>query len=149
MKMPSVPREGFLKALPEAERKKLGRAGMTNAETQAKYAAGREKELQRDIAAWLNREEIYCNNDRMDKRTSGERGRADFRVCVPVRVAGQIEGRWLSIEAKTEIGTLSTEQGEDAARVRKSGGKFIVARSLADVIEAVRDMQRPQNLESP
>jgi hypothetical protein len=143
MKLPAVPSEGLLQALPPEERKRLGRAGMTKAEAEAKYAAGREKDLQDDIATWLNGQQIYFDWDRMDTRTSGRRGRADFRVCVPVRIKDQIEGRWLSVEAKTQSGTLTSEQAEQAARLRKSGGKFIVARSLAEVIEAVRELQRP------
>lgn len=141
MKLPSVLSEGLLQALPTAERKRLGRAGMTKAEAQAKYTAGKEKELQREIAQWLNGQEIYFESDRMDARTSGKRGRADFRVCVPVRIGGTVEGRWLSVEAKTEAGTFSKEQAAEAARLRKSGGRFLIAFSLADVIEAVREIQ--------
>jgi hypothetical protein len=68
----------------------------------------------------------------MDKKTSGKKGRPDFRCCV--------DGLWLSIECKCESETLSKEQAQEAARLRKSGGKFVLAFSLEDVIEAINDM---------
>ena len=135
MKIPNVPSEGFLQALPTAEREKLGRAGMTRAQALAKYRAGQEKQLQDDVTRWLDFHQIYFNSDRMDKKTSGKKGRADFRCCV--------QGRWISFECKTEAGTLSKEQAEDAARLRKSGGTFVVVFSLQDVIDAVREAGFP------
>jgi hypothetical protein len=132
MKLPNVPSEGFLQALPPEERKKLGRAGMTKGEAKEKFLSGQEKELQQTVYQWLLYHEIYFEWDRMDRRTSGKRGRADFRCCVG--------GLWLSIECKADTGRLSKEQASEAARLRKSGGKFVVAFNLQDVIEAVRDI---------
>jgi hypothetical protein len=102
---------------------------MTKAEAKAKFVAGQEKELQDQVRAHLDRHEIYYDLDRMDKRTSGKRGRADFRCCV--------RGRWLSLECKSETGTLTREQVEQAARLRKSGGKFAVVYCLQDAIDAI------------
>lgn len=133
MKLPPVLPEGFLQALPPEERQRLGRAGMTVQEAQAKYAAGEEKKLQQDIATWLEHEQIYFESDRMDRKTSGKRGRADFRICV--------DGRWLSIEAKTQSGNLTREQATEATRLQKSGGTFAVCRSLKKAIAAVRTLQ--------
>ena len=76
-------RRPFSVRLPEEERKKLGRAGITQAQAEAKYAAGEERRFQEAIAGWLDLEGIYFEFDRMDKRTSGKKGRADFRICVP------------------------------------------------------------------
>jgi len=131
VKLPAIVSEGFLQSLPEDERKKLGRAGMTRAEALAKYRAGQEKQLQDDVMRWLDLHEIYFESDRMDKKTSGKKGRPDFRCCVM--------GRWVAFECKTEAGTLSKEQAEQAARLRKSGGTFVVVFSLQDVIAAVRE----------
>lgn len=132
MKLPNVPSEGFLQALPPEERKKLGRAGITKAEAAAIYARGQEKELQRQVWNYLTLKGIYFESDRMDKRTSGKKGRADFRCC--------IDGLWLSLECKAESQTLSKEQALEAARLRKSGGKFAVVFSLQDAIEAITDL---------
>jgi hypothetical protein len=136
MKLPAILPDHFLKALPEEERKKLGRVGMTFQEAQVAYIAGQEKRLQGEIAAWLDYEGIYFESDRTDRKTSGRKGRADFRLCV--------HGRWLSIEAKTSAGHLTPEQKTEAARLERSGGKFIVCRSLKEVIEAVRNLSRQQ-----
>jgi hypothetical protein len=133
MKIPNVPSEGFLNALPDAERKKLGRAGMTSKEAQAKFAAGQEKKLQKEIYNWLSLHGHYFETDRMDRKPTGRKGRADFRICVG--------GLWLSLEAKSETGTLSKDQIVEASRLRKSGGKFSVCFSLQDAIEAVRDLR--------
>jgi hypothetical protein len=80
MRLPAVLPEGFLKALPAEERKKLGRAGITSEEAQARYVAGQEKKVQRDIATWLNRERIYFESDRIDRKTSGKKGALTSRL---------------------------------------------------------------------
>jgi hypothetical protein len=136
MKLPPVVPEGFLLALPEEERNRLGRAGITQAQAEAKYAKGEERKLQDAIARWLAFEGIYFESDRMDKRTSGKKGRADFRICVPP------DGRWLSIEAKAGTRALTPEQAEQADRLRRSGGTFVEVRSLREAIEAVRAAQK-------
>jgi hypothetical protein len=125
MKLPIVPSEGFLQALPPAERKRLKQ--LTRAEAQAKYLAGQERKLQDDIFSWLSLREIYFESDRMDKPTRGKRGRADFRICV--------HGLWLSAEAKTASGKLSDEQREQALALINSGGRFVVVRSLKALIK--------------
>ena len=90
--------------------------------------------MQDEITTWLDLEGIYFESDRMDKRTSGKKGRADFRICAA--------GRWLSIEAKAGNHTLTAEQDEQAARLRRSGGTFAVVRSLKEAIDAVRAVQK-------
>jgi hypothetical protein len=107
---------------------------MTAEEAVVRYSSKKEKELQRLVWNELTRRDIYFESDRMDKRTSGKKGRADFRVCMPP------DGKWLSLECKI-TGTLTREQGAEAARLRRSGGKFVVVRSLEEAIEALRDME--------
>lgn len=129
MKLPVILTDSLLKALPLEERKRLGRAGVLASERAEKYARGQERDLQADIATWLDHEQIYFESDRMDKRTSGKKGRADFRICA--------NGRWLSLEAKAG-GTLTSEQAEQGERLRRSGGVFAVVGSLAEAIAEVR-----------
>ena len=105
---------------------------MTAAEAREVYQRGQEKELQHQVWNYLSLKGIYFESDRIDKRTSGKKGRADFRCC--------IEGMWLSLECKAEGQTLSKEQAAEAARLRKSGGRFAIVFSLNDAIEAVNDM---------
>ena len=133
MKLPTVPTEGFLQALPPEEREKLGKAGLTKAEARALYEHRQERELQRDVWNYLTLKGVYFESDRMDKRTSGKKGRADFRCCV--------DGKFLALECKVETGTLSKAQAAEAARLRKSGGKFAVVFTLQDAIETIREVE--------
>jgi hypothetical protein len=134
VKLPAVLSPGFVRALPESERKRFGKAGLTPEQCRATFIRGQEIELQKLVANWLELNGIYFESDRMDKRTSGKRGRADFRICVP-------GGFWLSAECKATGETLSAEQVEQAERLRRSGGKFVVVRALDDLIQAVRSLE--------
>jgi hypothetical protein len=131
VKLPAVLSAGFVRALPQSERKKLGRVGLTPEECHQTFVRGQEIELQKLVANWLNLYSIYFEWDRTDKKTSGKRGRADFRICVP-------GGFWLSAECKAAGESLSPEQATQATRLRNSGGRFVVVYSLGDLIEAIR-----------
>ena len=74
MKLPAVLSPGFVRALPESERKRLGKAGLTPEQCRATFIRGQEIELQKLVANWLNLHSIYFEWDRTDKRTSGKRG---------------------------------------------------------------------------
>jgi hypothetical protein len=118
VKLPAVLSPGFVLSLPESERKKLGRAGLTPRECHKTFVRGQERELQKLVANWLDLNGIYFESDRMDKRTSGKRGRADFRICVPPG------GYWLSAECKAQGETLEKEQALEAERLRKSRARI-------------------------
>jgi hypothetical protein len=135
MKLPAVLSEGFLRALPIEERRKLGRAGMTAAEASATFKRGKEIELQKLCMNWLLLHDIYFEWDRTDKRTRGKKGRADFRIC--------FKGRWISAECKAVGEKPSTQQSEQAARLVRSGGVFLVVFSLEDLIKALSEIDSP------
>ena len=112
---------------------KMKRAALIDQIQQARETLEKpEIELQKLVANWLNLHSIYFEWDRTDKRTSGKRGRADFRICVPPG------GVWLSAECKAAGESLSPEQATEAARLRNSGGRFVVCFCLGDLIEAIR-----------
>lgn len=136
MKLPAILPDKFLECMTPEDRRKLGRAGITREEAQAKFRRGEEHKLQRLVYNWLNLHQIYFDHDRMDRRTSGKVGRADFRICVPP------DGIWLSVECKPVGETLSREQAREALRLRTSGGRFVIAYSLQEVIEAVRGLAK-------
>lgn len=110
----------------------LGIAGMTPDECRQKWERGEEAKLQGLVANFLNLRGIYFETDRMDRKTSGKRGRPDFRICY--------RGRWVAVECKAEGGKLSHEQTQTLAAIRKSGGVAIVAFGLPAVQEALREL---------
>lgn len=134
MRLPNVPSPGFLSALPESERKRLGRAGITQEEAEATFRRGQEKHLQKLVAQWLDLHEIYYDCDRMDQKTSGRKGRADFRICY--------RGYWISIECKASGESLTKEQAQEAVRVRKSGGRFALLYHFNDLIKEINEIDR-------
>jgi hypothetical protein len=138
MKMPNVPSEGFLKALPDVERRKLGRAGLTAEEAIVRFAAGKERELQKLIANWLLSEGHFFVRPRMDKKTTTAKGTPDFIACIR-DAAGN--GRFLCIEAKAGHGALTPEQASAMAEATASGAVYCVARSLENVIAVATTIQ--------
>ena len=130
MKFPAVPSEGLLQALPAEERKRLGRAGMTKAEAQAKYAAGCEKDLKRDVVNEVYRRGGWVFDQPMSKKTRGRPGVPDIIACY--------RGYFIAIELKAAGGTLRPEQAQEAVAIRKASGRFVLAYTLADVIEALQ-----------
>lgn len=130
MKLPGVLSEGLLQALPAAERKRLGRAGITRAEAQAKYAADREKDLKRDVVNDLNRRGAWIFDQPMSKKTRGRPGVPDIIVCY--------RGYFLAVELKAAGETLRADQAREAVEIRKARGRFVLAYSVNDVIEAIR-----------
>ncbi len=134
-RLPGILSDGFLKALPLEERKRLGKAGMTAEEACATFKRGEEIKLQRLCMNWLLLHDIYFEWDRVDKRTSGKKGRADFRIC--------FKGRWISAECKAVGEKLSTQQSEQAARLARSDGVFLVIFSLEELIKALREIDSP------
>jgi hypothetical protein len=129
MKLPAVPSEGLLQALPPEERKRLGRAGMTQAEAQAKYAAGREKELKSDVIKEVRRRGGWVFEQPMSKKTRGRPGVPDLIICY--------RGYFLAAELKATGGTMSQEQAQEAVGIRKAMGRFVLAYSVNDVVEAL------------
>jgi hypothetical protein len=134
MKLPAVLSERFLAALSEEERKRLGRAGITAAEATETFRQGEEKKLQQLCASWLDVNQIYYETDRIDKKTSGKKGRADFRICV--------RGLWLSAETKAQKEKLSVDQVRQANCLINSGGRFILVYSLNDLVHHVRRLEK-------
>lgn len=75
--------DAFLSKMDKADRKRLGKAGVTNAEAQAKQAFKREKELQQRCIAMLRLRGIFVAFSRMDKKAGTVVGTPDLIFCVP------------------------------------------------------------------
>jgi hypothetical protein len=98
---------------------------LSGKDAQEKFKAGEERKLQGEIANYLHLHRIYCRSDRMDKKTRGKKGEPDFTVCY--------RGIFLGIECKTDVGKMSGEQVKVMADIIRSGGCFLMAKSLSDV----------------
>jgi hypothetical protein len=90
---------------------------MTRQECETHIVYEQEKALQRLCAQWLTLHNVYFEADRMDRRTSGRCGRADFRICH--------HGHWLSCECKVAGQPLTQAQEREADRLRNSGAVTI------------------------
>lgn len=100
---PKVLPENILRRIPREQRAPLGKAGVTNAEANAKYDAKHERELQNDMVNLLSQRNICFDSLRMDKRTRSKNGRPDFYIFLAT-------GKYLCVEAKMPTGSLSDDQ---------------------------------------
>ena len=114
----------ILSKMSEADRKKLGKAGMTASEASAAFAAKNERELQRQIASELLRRSIWFTQSATNKRTTNRVGTPDFLAC--------IKGRFIAIEVKFGAGRLREEQASALADIERNGGAASVVRSFQD-----------------
>ena len=132
MKLDGPLPEHFLSKLPPEERRKLGRVGLTSEEAQASYVARSERELQRDVAQWLNKREFYFTNPRPDKKTTLAKGAPDFIAAV--------DSKFVAIETKciATKGKLRPEQEDTMRRVtnKQSKGIYLVIHSIQELEQA-------------
>jgi hypothetical protein len=134
MKLPAVVTSSFLRTLPESERKRLGRAGITPEEANAMYQRGQEHELKGQALNILNRRGAWIFDQPMNKKTRGRRGVPDIIACY--------RSYFVGIELKAEAQRMTTEQAAEAARIRKAGGFFILAFKLEDILEELQRIDR-------
>ena len=123
----------FKTKLPDEERKALGKLGWTAEQAFERHLARKEKDLQDEVAAWLDINSIWYSRARMDKRSTLRKGTPDFICCV--------EGQFLAVECKSSIGRVTPEQDEEIKSIWACKGKAIIAYDLNYVIATVRSMQ--------
>lgn len=121
--------DNLLRCMSAADRRALGQ--QTAAEAQGKYLAGEEKRLQKDIAQLLNLKGAWYRTSRMDRRTTGRVGEPDF--------VGIYRGSGFAIECKVRA-PLTAAQARELEAIQKAGGFAIVARSVADALQLLREI---------
>lgn len=87
-----------------------------------------ERDITRAIRAFLSMMGI-CHYKQWQGLGS-ERGIPDI-ICI-------VKGQYVGIEVKTPKGKMSEHQLKWQARIKDNGGRYILARSVDDVIEAFR-----------
>lgn len=95
--------EKMRRCMSRADRRPLGRAGLTTAEAAAKQMRCAERQLQDDMANLLRQRNLFFDSSRMDRATTNRKGMPDFRIVLP-------GGRALMVEAKVPGGELEHEQ---------------------------------------
>lgn len=116
----------------------MGKAGMTSDEALTKAIARSERDLQGQIANWLNLKGIWFSQSRMDKKTTTRVGTPDFLLCF-TEMVGTVEFRRpTALEVKFGTGSLSIEQEQTKRRMEANGWRYHVVRSLVEVTEIVR-----------
>lgn len=127
---PTVLPDSILNKLPNEERAKLGKAGMTAEEAQAKIDLKNERDLQKLIANWLHLHNIPFIQARNDKRSTIAVGWPDFTF--------PLNGRFVAIEVKFGKGKLRPEQEKFIAQLNAHDAIVGVVRSF-DEFKAIVD----------
>lgn len=128
--------ENFLNKMSPADRRPMGKAGVTNAEALAKFEAKNERELQKQIAAYLRRHNIWFAQSRTDKRTTNGLGQPDFLLST--YPDGSSFPQPYALEVKFRNGKLSDEQEEVRQKMIRCGWHYQIVRSLKEVIELLK-----------
>lgn len=116
--------EGILRCISTAERRKLGKVGVTAEEAQEKFVAKSERELQGQIANLFRQRGLWFCQSRMDRPTTQRKGVPDFLlVCANVPLA---------IEVKFQKGKLSPEQIATHEHMSRNGWRVHVVRSVEE-----------------
>jgi hypothetical protein len=129
--------QSFLEKMPEEERRRLGRAGMTTQECDAKQVKEEERKMQAMIRQYLNLHEIEYINPAMNRRSQLPPGWPDFTFCyrgVAIGVECKVDGK------KAEPHQVDRHQG-----MRRNGWRIVVAYGLADIQEFMRGIDAEAN----
>ena len=116
-----------------ADRKQLGKAGLTAAECAEKAAVKNERELQKLIANELLRNGIYYTQSATHKRTTNALGTPDFIFCV--------KGQYCAVEVKHGNGKVRPEQSFALSEIRLNGGRAEVVHSFQEFASFLKGVQ--------
>lgn len=122
----------ILEKMDPSQRAKLGKAGITAAEAQAKFVARSERDIQSQICNWLNLQGIAFYRAAMNKKTTGRVGWPDFTFAV--------SGFACALEVKFGPGKLRPEQESTITAMGKNGWRVAVVRSLEEAIEFIKEV---------
>ena len=116
-----------LRLMSPADRKLLGKAGRTAAETLARAEAKSENELQEQIASMLKRREIVFIRPAMFRKSTLPPGWPDFTFAY--------RGIAIGWECKSVAGEPSDEQLRMHAHMEANGWRIDIIRSLHGAVE--------------
>jgi hypothetical protein len=100
-----------------------------------------ERDLQDQVARFLRIENVYFLQQPFGKKTTATPGTPDFLICY--------RELFIACECKVGANDLTTEQEIEQARIKKSGGVYLVCRSLIDLKEALRKIDARFDVVTP
>ena len=103
-----------------ADRKKLGRVGMTAAEAQARYVTRTERDIHYKFISYLNRHRLKYQHSNPTRKSSIRSGTPDFLV-------GPRNNYGFFIEFKVPPNGLTPVQEKEIAELRAEGNFVLVA----------------------
>jgi hypothetical protein len=136
----------FLRCLSPADRKSLGKAGMTAEEAIAKQVAKSERELQGMIVSLLRLRNIEVCWHRTDKASAATVGWPDLTFCVlgtqTIDNEPLVEVYACAWEVKMPNGELSKEQSQMAIRLQSppNNWRWRIIRSVDEALAELKAM---------
>ena len=125
----------ILNCMSPEDRATLGKAGRIQPEIEEKILAGREKELQKQIASFLNLLEIVPGYSNPTKKTTYTLGWPDFSF--PYR------DKFVCWECKTIVGRLDQDQVKIKASLEAHPvTQYRIIRSLAEAQNHLREIDK-------
>ena len=124
--------EHILRLMPESERQRLGKAGLTMPEIEARNGRKLEKEVQAEIAQYLRLHGVPFFQQRMDRATTGTVGWPDITFVV--------KGRACFLEVKLPTKKPDPEQAKVLSELIAAGAFVRVVHSLEEAIYAYREI---------
>lgn len=123
---PRVLPESFLRLMSPADRKPMGKAGLTLEEVHASQEKVSEREIQNLCAQYCNLREVFYIRNRMDRKPTCQTGIPDLMLTLP----GE---RTLAVEVKTLKGKTSETQDWMHQRYHdQTGGKVKIVHSFQE-----------------
>lgn len=143
--------DAILRRMSAADRKAIGKAGLTKDDCEALAQAKNERELQKLIVNWLQLQGVEVNVSRMDKRKTDRKGWPDLTFSVWVKeqvLVGLGFPDWqtrrhtvsCAWEVKFGNGKLSHEQEVMSVKLTAypNGWRFRIIRSLDEAKNELR-----------
>jgi len=124
--------DNVLRRMSPADRRVMGKAGLTAEEAREKAMARSERELQNTIANYLRLHGIWFDQDSMAHKRRGTKGAPDFLVCY--------RGRFLAWECKIFGAGLKPDQVVARDEILRNGGEWRLIRSLQEVQAHLREV---------
>ena len=114
-----------------ADRRRLGKAGMTREESEAKFAHDAEREMHSKFSSYCGLHGILFEHENPTKRSTSRPGWPDFRLFA--------QGcRFMAVEFKCRPNGLTGEQEAIRAELEARGFRYVIVYSLVEAIHAVQ-----------